>query len=65
MLRRAWRKLIYDKILAQATRKTLTAEFETWLDQQDFSQACLDEEQQKLKRLKVRNASLRVSSLSD
>ena len=34
-----------------ATRKTLTAKFETWLDQQDFSQACLDEEQQKLKRI--------------
>ena len=50
-LRRAWRKFVYDKIRAQATRKTLTAEFEMWLDQQDFSQACLDEEQQKLKRI--------------
>ena len=50
-LRRAWRKFVYDKIPAQATRKTLTAEFEMWLNQQDFSQACLDEERQKLQRI--------------
>ena len=35
-LRRAWCKFVCDKIPAQATRKTLTAEFEKWLDQQDF-----------------------------
>ena len=50
-LRRAWRKFVYDKILAPATRKTPTADFEKWLDQQDFSQACLHEEQHKLKRI--------------
>ena len=43
-LRRAWHNFIYDKIHTQATKKTLTAEFEMWLDQQDFSQACLVEE---------------------
>ena len=50
-VRKAWRKFIYDKIPTQATRKTLTAEFEMWLDQQDFNQACLDEDEQKLKRI--------------
>ena len=57
-------KFIYDKIPAQATRKTLCDEFESWLDKQDFSQAFLDEEQQKLKRIESEFESFLINGLT-
>ena len=41
---------MYDKILAQNTRKVLTEAFDEWLNKQNFSQASADEGQQRQQR---------------
>ena len=49
-VRRAWRKLMYDKITVKIARKDLTAAFEDLLSKQNFSQASALEEEQKQSR---------------